>query len=789
MKKIILILSLLICSTFIYQQSIAQCHFDDWTALKALYDATDGDNWTDRTGWRDIINRQNEHPENCNLNELFGVETDTKSGRVVTLNLSSTKDYNFIPTPEKLSNTQTQQNSFEKFVEPNKLKGNNLYGIIPEEISMLSHLKTLVIVYDNLQNNEEGYSIPPSIFEMDVLTNVVIYGNELSGVIPALNEVTNLQIQENYFNCTILNEFSRQNSIEDFYYSPQYFTHSFEPFIVDTNAVTDIDIRFSNNLPVVFNPLVIPNFQWKKNGIDYKVTSGAELKLSNVQPSDAGAYTLHIYDDCMPEIEFISDPVYVIYPGYDLYGQPVEYNQIMVEFKDSVITKINKDEILDLNAGWVVDSCNCNRELYLWQFPTTVAATKALFEIDQKTKKVKNDDGEVDSGYNNKFTLSEATNFTPGFEVISNTPDNDSNDVVIYILDTGLDSINFSDNTFLYSTAPLDSCYTIPTAPAYNYLDSAKINNNYHDNVWHGTFGFDVITKGFSTDDNIKIIPLKIFNEAGQGNLFDFTCALYHAIDHNADIINVSAGYKGQKSTILERAINIARTNEVIICAAAGNDTINIDSIPQYPASFSSQHHYVYDTVTQELIDSIRYKNVISVGCLDAENNVSAFSNEGKKSVTLYANGEDIIGAGLNNEQLSASGTSMAAFLVTRELALEFAIDNTRDCETILEDFETNRLVSCDIESITNKRLNITLVPQDTINYFCPSQLHLSNQISASTYQANDKIYSDGKIDSNSGGAVLYKVSNEYIELQIGFEADGTIDFSAEIFDCNINSD
>lgn len=33
-----------------------QCHPDDFTALKALYQSTNGDNWTDTTGWSKIKN-------------------------------------------------------------------------------------------------------------------------------------------------------------------------------------------------------------------------------------------------------------------------------------------------------------------------------------------------------------------------------------------------------------------------------------------------------------------------------------------------------------------------------------------------------------------------------------------------------------------------------------------------------------------------------------------------------------------------------------------------------------
>lgn len=49
---VIVIIALLL----IPQTTTAQCHIDDWSGLKALYDNTDGDNWENRDGW-DIYSR------------------------------------------------------------------------------------------------------------------------------------------------------------------------------------------------------------------------------------------------------------------------------------------------------------------------------------------------------------------------------------------------------------------------------------------------------------------------------------------------------------------------------------------------------------------------------------------------------------------------------------------------------------------------------------------------------------------------------------------------------------
>jgi len=75
----LLILSSLLLNS---QTTTAQCHIDDWTALKALYESTDGDNWTNNTDWQQILG--NAPASNCDLSLLYGVGLDGQ-GRVDSL--------------------------------------------------------------------------------------------------------------------------------------------------------------------------------------------------------------------------------------------------------------------------------------------------------------------------------------------------------------------------------------------------------------------------------------------------------------------------------------------------------------------------------------------------------------------------------------------------------------------------------------------------------------------------------------------------------------------------------
>jgi uncharacterized repeat protein (TIGR02543 family) len=135
--------------------------------------------------------------------------------------------------------------------------------------------------------------------------------------------------------------------------------------------------------------------------------------------------------------------------------------------------------------------------------------------------------------------------------------------------------------------------------------------------------------------------------------------AIYYAVDHGADVINLSLG--GTYANPLTReAVEYAHEEGVIVVAASGNDG-NDDLL--YPASFSE---------------------VISVGSVGETRIVSDFSNY-NSMVDISAPGEDIVTTYLNNEYRSASGTSFAAPQVSGVIGLLLAHNPN---QTPLEIFE-----------------------------------------------------------------------------------------------------
>ena len=140
----------------------------DREALVALYNTTNGENWTNRTNWL------SDRP----LGEWHGVTTDAR-GRVNSLNLIGNGLSGPI-TPE-LGNLPNLRRL--------ELAGNNLSGVIPSKLGSLSSLQVLY-----LRNNQLSGPIPVELGNLPNLERLLLEGNQLSGEIPEeLGNLSNLQ--------------------------------------------------------------------------------------------------------------------------------------------------------------------------------------------------------------------------------------------------------------------------------------------------------------------------------------------------------------------------------------------------------------------------------------------------------------------------------------------------------------------------------------------------------------------------------------------------------------------
>ena len=152
-----------------------------------------------------------------------------------------------------------------------------------------------------------------------------------------------------------------------------------------------------------------------------------------------------------------------------------------------------------------------------------------------------------------------------------------------------------------------------------------------------------------------QIMPLKFLSAQGSGTTADAISALDYAVMMGARITNNSWG-GGAFSQALFDSIAAAQTAGHLFVAAAGNDGVNTDITPSYPASYNLD-------------------NIISVAATDDNDALATFSNFGAVTVDLGAPGVAILSTTPANTYSSFSGTSMASPHVAGSAALLLAQD------------------------------------------------------------------------------------------------------------------
>ncbi len=140
-------------------------------------------------------------------------------------------------------------------------------------------------------------------------------------------------------------------------------------------------------------------------------------------------------------------------------------------------------------------------------------------------------------------------------------------EVKVAVIDSGINT----DNKYLKNRYTNDG---------YNFLDN---NTDISDSEFHGTMVSGIIAD--CTSSNVKVMPLKVNGESGSGKLSDVNRAIYYAIEHNADVINMSLSAVDSKHTltILDDAIDEAVSKGIVVVVAAGNQSI--DTADRYPAN------------------------------------------------------------------------------------------------------------------------------------------------------------------------------------------------------------
>jgi subtilisin family serine protease len=158
---------------------------------------------------------------------------------------------------------------------------------------------------------------------------------------------------------------------------------------------------------------------------------------------------------------------------------------------------------------------------------------------------------------------------------------------------------------------------------------SPKFNDGFNESgIIHGTLVSGIIgavgnnSSGVSGISwNIKIMPLRVLDDNGEGRTNEVVRAIDYAIANKADIINFSfVGFNYSRS--LYEAIRRAHDAGIIMVAAAGNESdqgsgYNLNDVPMYPACSEGDENMVIGVAATDAVDQKADFSSFGLRCVD----------------------------------------------------------------------------------------------------------------------------------------------------------------------------
>lgn len=180
----------------------------------------------------------------------------------------------------------------------------------------------------------------------------------------------------------------------------------------------------------------------------------------------------------------------------------------------------------------------------------------------------------------------------------------------------------------------------------WNFINN---NSNLRDNHGHGTHIGGIISR---VAPKARLMFLKYYDPKSNpsSTISSAVRAIQYATRMGAKIINFSAGgrlpYAEEKAAIMK-----ARDAGILFVAAAGNDGLNTDILPYYPASYG-------------------LSNILSVAAVDQKEKLLSTSNFGKRTVHIAAPGDAILSSLPHAQRGFMTGTSQATAFASGIAAL-----------------------------------------------------------------------------------------------------------------------
>ena len=321
------------------------------------------------------------------------------------------------------------------------------------------------------------------------------------------------------------------------------------------------------------------------------------------------------------------------------------------------------------------DSCECLEGIQLWGLPTTPPQDFDLLGI------VKGIKAQISSSGSGGASVSANYALDLDLQRGDSIPNSDNNvvvdkSVIVGVIDGGVNR----QHVLLQGVSSADTCGNAADSNGHGTHVSGVVAD-WNPRGKNGAFVPSCATCNLSP----TVLSVKVTRgNSSQGSLFQAVCGMLYAVKRGACVLNLSWGfYSKEQPALLKKFADLH--SEVLLVAAAGNDSLDLDQISGsllvWPASLTAT-----------------CSNVLSVAACDTAGNYAPFSNRSKRYVDLLAPGVGIWSADFKGSGglVSSSGTSMAAPFVSRAAALYLAknpYSGASDVKKVLIGFSNNRVL------------------------------------------------------------------------------------------------
>lgn len=281
-----------------------------------------------------------------------------------------------------------------------------------------------------------------------------------------------------------------------------------------------------------------------------------------------------------------------------------------------------------------------------------------------------------------RFPDTETLRVFPQLELANAIPSRDKytgEGVVIAVLDSGL---HFNHKAIQHNLAlnhqeldGLENEDRDEDGFDHDFLGWDFINgdNNAFDDNGHGSHVSGIAASHvFGVAGKAKILPVKVLNAMGGGDIGSIAAGIMYAVDKGAHIINASLGSGGRGAELMSIAISYAEKKGVLVIAAAGNGDpktlrgVNLD-----------------DPGVEVVPAELEFSNILSVASSNEEGALTLYSNFSTTAVDIAAPGGSRTMPSLSLATLNESGativpqvgTSMAAPIVAGMAAVALGIN------------------------------------------------------------------------------------------------------------------